>query len=127
MIPIDRLRAHLKGRMIEPGDPDYDETRKLFYGGIDHNPAHIVRVANAADVAETIRFARESGLELSVRSGGHSLVGHSISDGGVVIDLHDMRALAMDTSGRTAWAETGLTAAEYTVAVHERGLATGFG
>jgi FAD/FMN-containing dehydrogenase len=124
---IEDLRARLKGRVIEPGEPDYDDARQVFYGGIDRKPAQIVRVAGAPDVAATVRFARESGLELAVRSGGHSVVGHSVSEGGVVLDLHDMRTLTIDERNRTAWAETGLTAREYTEATHAHGLATGFG
>ena len=74
----------------------------------------IVRVADADDVARGIALARENGLELAVRSGGHSGAGHGVSDGGIVLDLADMRALEIDVEGRTAWAETGLTAGEYT-------------
>jgi FAD/FMN-containing dehydrogenase len=122
---IDQLRSRIAGRVIEPGDPGYHDARTLFYGGMDREPAHIVRVAGAADVAHAIEFARESGLELAVRSGGHSVAGHSVSDGGVVIDLHDMRGLTIDASARSAWAETGLTSFDYTVASHEHGLASG--
>jgi FAD/FMN-containing dehydrogenase len=124
---IATLRGQLHGRVIEPGQPDYDAARRTFYGGIDRRPAHIVRAAEAADVALTIQFARDSGLELAVRSGGHSVLGHCVTDGGVVIDLRDMRGLTLDPADRTAWAETGLTALEYSAAAHEHGLATGFG
>jgi FAD/FMN-containing dehydrogenase len=84
-------------------------------------------VADAADVARVIAIARETGLELAVRSGGHSGAGHGVSEGGIVLDLSDMRALDIDPQSRTAWAETGLTAGEYTVAAGAHGLATGFG
>lgn len=124
---IERLRTQIKGRVIEPGESEYEDARQVFVGGIDRKPAHIVRVADSEDVARVIAFARESGLELTVRSGGHSWSGACVMDGGVVIDLRDMRALTIDHARRTAWAETGLTAAEYTQATHERGLATGFG
>ena len=87
----------------------------------------MVRVANADDVSRIIKFARESGMELAVRSGGHSGAGHSVSDGGIVLDLKDMHALEIDPKARTAWAETGLTAAAYTLAADAHGLATGFG
>ncbi len=72
-------------------------------------------------------IARESGTEIAVRSGGHSGAGHSTIDGGIVIDLRDMKALEIDAEGRTAWAETGLTAGEVTTALAEHGLAVGFG
>jgi FAD/FMN-containing dehydrogenase len=74
-----------------------------------------------------VSLARESGLELAVRSGGHSSAGHSVTEGGVVLDLSNMRALQINVEGRTAWAETGLTAGEYTTAAGAHGLATGFG
>lgn len=113
--------------MIRPDDAEYDTARATFYGGTDRRPAAIVRVANAADVSRVIAFARESGMELAVRSGGHSGAGHSVSDGGIVLDLKDMKALEIDAERRAAWAETGLTAVEYTIAADAHGLATGFG
>lgn len=121
------LDATIKGKTITPGDPGYDEARTLFYGGFDHHPAVIVRVADASDVSKVISLARENGLELAVRSGGHSLAGHSVPEGGIMLDLGDMRALEIDIAGRTAWAEAGLTTGEFTIAAAEHGLAVGFG
>ena len=126
-ISIPKLRAALNGRVITPEDPTYDEARTVFYGGIDRRPALIVRVANASDVSRVVSLARESGLELAVRSGGHSPAGHSTTDGGIVLDLSEMKGLQIDLERRTAWAETGLTAGEYTAAAGAHGLATGFG
>ena len=126
-VSIPQLRATVKGRVIAPGDAGYDEARTVFYGGIDRRPAVIVRVADATDVAHVVSLARETGLELAVRSGGHSVAGHSVSEGGIVLDLSDMKALDIDAERRTAWAETGLTAGEYTTAAGAYGLATGFG
>jgi len=125
--PVGELRGSVRGRVITPGEEDYDEARTLFYGGMDRRPAAVVRVADAGDVARVIAFARDHGVELAVRSGGHSTAGHSTTDGGVVIDLSAMKALEIDQDGRTAWAETGLTAGDYSAAVGEHGLATGFG
>jgi FAD/FMN-containing dehydrogenase len=119
--------AHLNGRVIRPGDPAYDQARTVFYGGIDRRPAMIVRVQHPADVADAVGLARDTGTELAVRSGGHSLAGHGVADGGIVVDLSDMRGLDIDVKRRTAWAETGLTAGEYTTAAATLGLATGFG
>src|SRR5262245_49423760 len=96
-------------------------------GGIDRHPAAIVRVADAHDVAQAIATAREAGLELAVRSGGHSNAGHSVSEGGIVLDLHDMKAADFDLDAGTVWAETGLTAGELTTAAAEHGVAVGFG
>src|SRR5215204_6370408 len=126
-ISIPQLRAVLKGRVISPDNAGYDEARAVFYGGIDRRPALIVRVADATDVSRVVALARESGLELAVKSGGHSLAGHSVSEGGIVLDLSQMKGLEIDVEARTAWAETGLTAGEYTAAAGAHGLATGFG
>jgi FAD/FMN-containing dehydrogenase len=127
LLSIPKLRSTFSGRVIAPGDPDYDKARTVFYGGIDRQPAVIVRVKDADEVVQIITLARETGLELAVRSGGHSVVGHSVTDGGIVLDLSDMRDLQIDLENHTAWAETGLTAGEYTTAVGAHGLATGFG
>jgi FAD/FMN-containing dehydrogenase len=126
-LSIPRLRAALNGGVIAPDDPGYDQARRVFYGSIDHRPAVIVRPTDATEVAQVVTLARDSGLELAVRSGGHSLAGHSVSEGGIVLDLAAMKALAIDPQQRTAWAQTGLTAGEYTAAAGAHGLATGFG
>jgi FAD binding domain/Berberine and berberine like len=126
-ISIPELRAALNGRVIAPEDAGYDEARSVFYAGIDRRPAVIVRVASAADVSRVVSLARESGLNLAVRGGGHSLAGHSTTEGGIVLDLSGMKGLQIDTERRTAWAETGLTAGEYTALAGAHGLATGFG
>jgi len=124
---IAALRSSLTGEIIEPEDPRYDKARSLFYGGIDKRPAAILRVANAQDAARVIQYARETGVELAVRSGGHSPVGSSLSDGGIVLDLHDMRRVEVDVAKRTAWAETGATAVEFATAAGAHGLGVSFG
>ncbi len=126
-IAIPQLRAALNGRVITPQDAEYDTARTVFYGGNDRRPAVIIRVADATDVSRVVSLARETGLELAIRSGGHSPAGHSVSEGGIVLDLSDMRALQIDVERRTAWAETGLTAGDYTTTANAYGLATGFG
>ena len=126
-LSIPRLCADIKGRVIAPDDADYDAARTVFVGGIDRRPVAIVRVADAVDVAKVLSVARESGLELAVRSGGHGNGGHGVTDGGILLDLHDIRALDIDLDGQTAWAGAGLTAGEYSMAVAAHGLATGFG
>jgi FAD/FMN-containing dehydrogenase len=126
-ISLPRLRADFDGRVIAPDDPGYDQARGVFYGTFDRRPALTVRPTDAAEVAAVVALARDSGLELAVRSGGHSLAGHSVSEGGIVLDLSAMRALDIHVESRTAWAQTGLTAGEYTAAAGAHGLATGFG
>ena len=126
-ISIPRARDIVEGEVIAPSDDAYDAARTVFMGDVDRRPAMIVRPADADDVARVVSLARESGLELAVRSGGHSGAGHSVSDGGIVLDLSSLKKLEIDAEGRTAWAETGLTAGEYTLAAGKHGLATGFG
>ncbi len=126
-LSIPQLRTVLNGRVIAPDDAGFDKARTLFYGGFDRRPAVIVRAADETDVSHVVSLARETGMKLAVRSGGHSLAGHSVSEGGIVLDLSDMRALDIYPERRTAWAQTGLTAAEYTTAASAYGLATGFG
>jgi FAD/FMN-containing dehydrogenase len=126
-LSIDRLRDAVKGSVIGPGDPDYDAMRSVIYGGIDPRPAVIVRVADAADIAAVIDVARETGLPLAVRSGGHSGAGHSTVDDGIVLDVRDLDDLEIDPIARTAWAGSGVTAMQYTAAAAEHQLATGFG
>jgi FAD/FMN-containing dehydrogenase len=124
---IPELATEVKGTVLGPDDPGYDEARRVFVGGIDRRPAVIVRAADRADVVRVISLARETGLPLAVRSGGHSGAGHGVCEGGIVLDLRDMNRIEIDAEERTAWADTGLTAGEFTKAVGEQGLATGFG
>lgn len=120
------LRDHIEGEVIGPSDAGYDDARAVYYG-IDRRPAVIVRPANADEVAYVISVARDTGSELAVRSGGHSLAGHSVTDGGIVLDLSLMKGLEIAPDEGTAWAEAGLTAGELTEALGEHGLAVGFG
>lgn len=124
---IGSLRGVIAGEIIEPGDADYETARLVANRAFDGRPAAIVRCASAADVASVVSFARDAGLDLAVRSGGHSAAGHSTTDGGVVIDLSPMKGIELDLDAGTVWAETGLTAGELTVALGEHGRAVGFG
>jgi FAD/FMN-containing dehydrogenase len=126
-ISIPGLRADLSGRVIAPEDADYDAARAVMMGGVDRRPGVIVRVADAADVVRVVSLARDTGIALAVRSGGHSGAAHSVIDDGIVLDLRDLHAIEIDGEARTAWAETGATAAEFTAAAGAHGLATGFG
>lgn len=121
------LRALFNGRVIAPDDSRYESARTLFYGGIDRRPAAIIRVVDAGDISRLVTLASEHGFELAVRSGGHNVAGHSTTEGGIVLDLSAMKDLQIDLEERTAWAETGLTAGEFTDAVAKHGFAVGFG
>lgn len=124
---VSTLRQHFDGRVIVPGDDGYDAARTVFAGDVDRRPSVIVCPTDAAGVARVIATARESGLELAVRSGGHSNVGHGVVDDGIVLDLSAMNAVEIDPGSRTAWAQSGATASRYTAAAAKHGLATGFG
>src|SRR4051812_26143876 len=126
-LDFEAFEATLHGSIILPGSPDYDVARQVHSAINDRRPALIVRAADAYDVARTVVLARESGLTLSVRGGGHSLAGYGTNDGGIVLDLGAMKGLHIDPDRRVAWAQPGLTAGEYTNAVAAHGLATPFG
>jgi FAD/FMN-containing dehydrogenase len=126
-LSIPKLRAELTGRVIGPDDAGYDSARAVFPGNIDRRPAVIVRPADADEVASVVSLARDTGIELAVRGGGHSGPGFGVCDAGIVLDLSAMKTLDIDVDARSAWAEAGLTAGEYTNAAGAHGLATGFG
>lgn len=126
-ISIPKLRSDFKDRVIAPGDADYDKARTVFYGGVDKHPAVIIKAADVNDVVRVVHLARESGLDLAIRSGGHSTAGHSVSEGGIVLNLSNMKGLETDAESRTAWAESGLTAGELTTALGAHRLVVGFG
>ena len=126
-VDLSALGRALRGRIIEAGDPSFDDERQVWNLAHSAQPLAIVRAADARDVATAVGFARRNGIEIAVRSGGHSLAGHSTGDGVLVIDLRDLRGLHIDPAAGMAWAGAGLTAGEYTAAVAEHGLATPFG
>ena len=127
--PLDlaAFAAGLVGTIIRPGDQAYDTARLVHNRAFDRHPSLIVKAASAADVARTVIFARDAGLELAVRGGSHSLAGFGTSEGGIVLDLSGMKGLHIDPERRLAWAQAGLTAGEYTAAAGAHGLATPFG
>ncbi len=123
-LSITKLRKIFK-HIITPKDVDYEKARTVVPGDINRRPAVIIKVTNANEVAQVISLAKETGLELAIRSGGHSM--YSTTEGGIVLDLSLMKNIQIDTNTKTAWAESGLTASEYTTATLAHGLATGFG
>lgn len=119
---VEALRTLFRGELISPADPDYDERRRVWNGSIDRSPALIARCAGVADVRAAVRFARERDLLVAVRSGGHSLPGHSVCDRGVVIDLGLMKGTRVDPVGRTVRAQAGLLLGELDRETHSFGL-----
>jgi FAD/FMN-containing dehydrogenase len=126
-VNADRLRSKIKGVVITPEDPGYDDARSVWNGMIDKRPAVIVRCAAASDVAPAIAFARQNDLEISVRGGGHHIAGHSVSDGGLTIDFSGMKNVRVDAAARRAYAEPGATLHDFDEAVQAHGLATPVG
>ncbi|HLU75367.1 MAG TPA: FAD-binding oxidoreductase [Nonomuraea sp.] len=124
---VHALGTGFNGQVITPDDDTYDQARTVYPGTIDRRPAVIARPSDATQVARVIAAAKETGIPLAVRGGGHSNAGHGVCDGGLVLDLSAMKAIDIDVEGRTAWASAGLTAGEYTTAVGAHGLVTGFG
>ena len=124
---LNSLARVMRGTLIRPTDASFEADREVWNMTYQGSPMAIARVADAADVAAAIRFGRRNNIEIAVRSGGHSVAGHSSGDGVLVIDVRDLRGLHIDTEQRMAWAGAGLTAGEYTAAVAEHGLATPFG
>lgn len=120
----EQLRQHHRGSLITPNDPGYDESRRVWNAMIDKRPAIIARCRGAADVIAAVNFARDSGLPLAVRGGGHSIAGRCTCDGGVVIDFSDMKGIRVDPSRRTARAEPGVRWTEFDRETQAFGLAT---
>jgi FAD/FMN-containing dehydrogenase len=113
--------------VIAPDDPDYESARLVANAAVDRRPALIIRPADSADVSLAVSVACTHGIELAIRGGGHSFAGHGTSDRGFVLDMSNMRGLHIDPQRRTAWAQAGLTAGQYTMEAARHGLATGFG
>src|SRR5438552_3422343 len=114
-----RCARVFKGNLIVPSDSRYDAARKVFNAAIDKYPALIAQCADACDVARALGLARERGLVVAVRGGGHSVAGHSVCDGGVVIDLSLMNTVHVDPVCRTACAGPGVTWAELDTATQQ--------
>src|SRR5215211_1246900 len=97
---VVELTASVSGRVVQPGDDVYDETRRVHNGLIDRRPALIVRCRSAADVASAVRFARAEGLEICVRGGGHNIAGQAVADGAMMVDLAEMKQVDVDPDAR---------------------------
>ena len=124
MADIEKLRASLRGEIIQPGDKAYDEARKVYNGMIDKRPRLIARCVDAADAVSTVNFARENNILLAVRGGGHNGGGLGTCDDGLVIDLSQMRGVRVDPKARTVRVAGGCTWGEVDHATHAFGFAT---
>ena len=123
-ITLDQLRERTRGMVIDTEDPAYDVARKVYNGMIDRRPAVVVRPVNVGDVMAAVDLARENGVDLAIRGGGHSVPGFGTCDGGVVIDLSAMRGVHVDPVAGLARAEGGATWGDFNAATYPFGLAT---
>ena len=121
---VEALRGQLAGEVIAPGDPAYDEARRVHNGMIDRRPALLARCRGTADVQAAVRFARERGMRIAVRGGGHNVAGNAVCDGGLVIDCSAMRGVHVDPRGRRARAQSGATWGDYNRETQLHGLAS---
>lgn len=124
---VNALKQKIQGRVVVPGDSDYDEIRKIWNAMIDRHPAAIVRAAQAEDVQRTIGFARENKLELTIRGAGHNIAGSSISENGIMIDLSTLKNVKVDAKRNRAYVDPGATLGDFDAAVQLHALATPVG
>lgn len=124
---IEKLQRKVKGKIVLPRDPNYDEIREIWNAMIDRQPAVIVQCAEDDDVPHAISFARESGLEISIRGAGHNIAGNALCNNGVMIDFSTMKSVRIDSEKRRAYVEPGATLGDFDMAVQSHGLATPVG
>jgi FAD/FMN-containing dehydrogenase len=124
---IDRLKTNLKGHVVLPADPNYDEVREIWNATIDRRPAIIVQCGAADDVPQAIALARENKLEISIRGAGHNIAGNAVCDRGMTIDLSTMKNVRIDAQKMRAYVEPGATLADFDKAAQVHGLATPVG
>ena len=121
---IAAFSASLRGRIVQPGDADYDASRKVYNAMIDRHPRLIVYCRDVADVMQCVNFAREQSLLLAVRGGGHNGGGLGVCDEGLVIDLSGLKGIRVDVNAKTARVEGGCTWGDVDHATHAFGMAT---
>src|SRR2546427_1258746 len=122
LAPSSALQEKIAGQVIGPGDPDYEQARRVWNAIADRRPALIVRPSSVDDVIAAVRFAREQHLVVAVRGGGHSVAGFSTCDGGMVLDMSRMRGVTVDPVRRTARAEGGAHLSQLDKAAQAHGL-----
>ena len=124
---IEELKHGFQGEVLLPGDGEYESARQIWNAMIDKRPAVIARCASTPDVVRALKFARDNGLLLAVRGGGHNIAGNAICDDGLVIDLSKMKAARVDPAARRVTIEGGATLADLDAATQAHGLATPLG
>lgn len=124
---VERLRARLRGPLLVPGDPGFEQATTIWNGMVDRTPALVVGATGTADVVEAVGFAREQGLALSVRGGGHNIAGTALADGGLTIDMSRLRGVVIDPGRRTAIVGAGCLLGDVDRETQLHGLATPLG
>jgi FAD/FMN-containing dehydrogenase len=124
---VNALRGRLRGPALLSGDPGYDDARSVWNAMIDKRPGLIVRCAGVADVLQATRFARDHGLLIAVKGGGHNIAGSAVCDGGLMLDLSPMKSVHVDPWNRIARVEPGVTLGELDRETQAFGLATPLG
>src|SRR4051812_8997430 len=120
---VEQLAEAMRGEVIHPDSPGYDEARAVWNGMYDRRPAVIAKCAGVADVIAAVDFARANALEVAVHGGGHSANGYCVCDDGLMIDLSPMKGIRVDPDSRTVRAEAGLTWGEFDRETQAFGLA----
>jgi FAD/FMN-containing dehydrogenase len=123
----EELRGTIKGSVLVPDDPGYEEARQVWNAMIDRRPALIVQCVQADDVPPVIRFARKNGLQLSIRGAGHNIAGNALCDNGITIDFSRMKNVRVDAGKKRAYVEPGATLTDLDEATQAHGLATPVG
>ena len=121
---VKALKADFRGEVILPGDKNYDHMRKAWNGMIDRHPAMIAKCAGTSDIMKAVKFARENGLVVSVKGGGHNVAGNAVCDSGLMIDLSGMKSVRVDPARHTVRAEPGVTWRQFDLETQQFGLAS---
>ena len=122
--PLQKFKASLRGELLRAGDDGYDDARKVWNGTIDKRPCLIVRCSGVSDVIDAVRFAREHDLMVAVRGGGHSVAGLALCEGGLVVDLSQMKGVHVRPVPRIARAQPGFTLGDLDHETQAFGLVT---
>ena len=124
---LDAFSAGLRGELLGPQSPGYDDARALWNGMVDRRPGLIVECAGAADVIRSVKFAAKNGLLVSVLGAGHNIAGNAACEGGFMISLRKMNSVRVDPGARKAWVGPGTTLGEFDLEAQAFGLATPVG
>ena len=126
-VDINSLKSEFRGQIIQPGDSNYDEARKIWNAMVDCKPALIAQVSGADDVSTAIKFAQVNKLDITIRGAGHNIAGNSICNDGLMIDFSNMKKVSVDSNKKIALVEPGATLKDFDAEAQKYGLATPVG